>query len=84
MIELVSRFTGWYKFLQNIQVIRFLINDQAWELSGVGEGTVQNDNGILKMYYMNSLETGFGIATSTNGINGLNQFKSILYYFKYI
>ena len=46
-----------------------LINDQSWELSGVGEGTIQNENGILKMYYMNSLETGFGIATSTDGIN---------------
>lgn len=46
-----------------------LINDQAWELSGVMEGTIQNDNGILRMYYMNSSGTGFGIATSTNGIN---------------
>ena len=57
-----------------------IINDQPWELSGVGEGTIQNENGILKMYYMNSLETGFGIATSTNGINwtksNLNPFWS--------
>ena len=46
-----------------------LINDQSWEISGVAEGTILNDNGILKMYYMNSNATGFGIATSTNGIN---------------
>ena len=59
-----------------------LINDQAWELSGVMEGTIQNDNGILKMYYMNSSATGFGIATSTNGINwtksNLNPFFTTL------
>ena len=56
---------NWTKYSGN----PILINDQSWEISGVAEGTILNDNGILKMYYMNSNATGFGIATSTNGIN---------------
>ncbi|MDP2364054.1 MAG: hypothetical protein Q8M94_09825, partial [Ignavibacteria bacterium] len=40
-----------------------------WELNGVLDGSVIMDNGTLKMVYMNSNASGFGIATSTDGLN---------------
>ena len=46
-----------------------LTNDKPWELNGVLDGSVIMDNGTLKMVYMNSNASGFGMATSTNGLN---------------
>jgi predicted GH43/DUF377 family glycosyl hydrolase len=46
-----------------------LTNDKPWEVAGVWDGSVILDNGLLKMVYQNSNNTGFGIATSTDGFN---------------
>lgn len=46
-----------------------LSNTQQWEANGVLDANVINDNGILKMVYMNSTGSGFGIATSSDGLN---------------
>jgi predicted GH43/DUF377 family glycosyl hydrolase len=46
-----------------------LTNDKPWELNGILDGSVINDNGTLKMVYMNSNASGFGFATSTDGLN---------------
>jgi len=46
-----------------------LTNDKPWELNGTLDGSVVMDNGTLKMVYMNSNASGFGFATSTDGLN---------------
>lgn len=46
-----------------------LINDRPWEADGVWDGSVIQNNGQLKMVYQNSNNTGFGFATSTDGLN---------------
>ena len=46
-----------------------LSNTQQWEANGVLDANVFNDNGILRMVFMNSSASGFGIATSSDGLN---------------
>lgn len=46
-----------------------LTKDNTWENSGVLDANVILENGLLKMVYMNSSGTGFGFATSSNGMN---------------
>ena len=46
-----------------------LTNDKPWELNGILDGSVIMDNGTLKMVYMNSNASGFGFATSSDGLN---------------
>ena len=46
-----------------------LTNDRPWELNGILDGSVIMDNGTLKMVYMNSNASGFGLATSSDGLN---------------
>jgi predicted GH43/DUF377 family glycosyl hydrolase len=46
-----------------------LTNQQSWEADGVLYPNVIEENSQLKMVYMNSNGTGFGIATSTDGLN---------------
>ena len=46
-----------------------LTNDNTWENSGVLDANVILENGLLKMVYMNSSGTGFGFATSSDGMN---------------
>jgi hypothetical protein len=56
---------NWTKYSGN----PILVNDTPWELDGVLDASVINLNGTLKMAYMNSGSTGFGFATSMNGLN---------------
>lgn len=56
---------NWTKYSGN----PVLVNDKPWELDGVLDASVINLNGTLKMVYMNSGSSGFGFATSTNGLN---------------
>lgn len=46
-----------------------LIADKAWEGSGVYYANVYEENGQFEMIYMNQPGTGFGKATSPDGIN---------------
>jgi len=46
-----------------------LTHQQPWELNGVLYPNVLDQNTQLKMVYMNSNGSGFGIATSTDGYN---------------
>lgn len=46
-----------------------LSNTQQWESNGVLDASVIIENGILKMVFMNSTASGFGIATSSDGLN---------------
>ena len=46
-----------------------LTNTKLWEEEGVLDASVIEENSQLKMVYMNSNGTGFGIATSTDGFN---------------
>ncbi len=46
-----------------------LINDKPWEGSGVMCPSIYQENNIYKMVYMSAQGTGFGFATSTDGIN---------------
>ena len=46
-----------------------LSSSQSWEGNGVYYPTVVKLNGQFVMYYMNTIGTGFGKATSSNGIN---------------
>jgi predicted GH43/DUF377 family glycosyl hydrolase len=46
-----------------------LTNQQAWELNGVLYPSVISQTNGLKMVYMNSNGSGFGIATSSDGLN---------------
>ncbi|MFZ1517643.1 MAG: hypothetical protein WAU11_02650 [Ignavibacteriaceae bacterium] len=46
-----------------------LTNQQSWELNGVLYPSVIEENTQLKMVYMNSNGSGFGIATSSDGFN---------------
>jgi predicted GH43/DUF377 family glycosyl hydrolase len=50
-----------------------LTNNKPWELNGVLDGSVIMDNGTLKMVYMNSNASGFGFATSTDGLNWIKE-----------
>ena len=56
---------NWTKYPGN----PILVNDTPWELDGILDASVVNLNGSLKMVYMNSGSTGFGSATSVNGLN---------------
>lgn len=42
---------------------------ESWEGSGVFQPSIIFENGIYKMVYGNSTASGFGMATSTDGIN---------------
>jgi predicted GH43/DUF377 family glycosyl hydrolase len=42
---------------------------KPWEGTGVLHPSIINENGIFKMVYGNSTASGFGVATSTDGIN---------------
>lgn len=55
----------WTKYAGN----PIITNDKAWELTGVVDGSIINENGTLKMVYGNSGSNGFGLATSTDGFN---------------
>jgi predicted GH43/DUF377 family glycosyl hydrolase len=44
-------------------------NEQAWEMNGVLYPSIVEQNGSLKMVYMNSTASGFGLATSSDGLN---------------
>ena len=46
-----------------------LVSDAPWELNGILDASVVNINETLKMAYMNSNGTGFGFATSSDGMN---------------
>ncbi len=46
-----------------------LSHTQQWEVDGVLDANVINDNGVMKMVYMNSNGSGFGLATSSDGFN---------------
>lgn len=46
-----------------------LTNTSIWEMNGVLDANVIQDDSRLKMVYMNSNGSGFGIATSTDGFN---------------
>ena len=50
-----------------------LTNDKPWELNGVLDGSVINDNGNFKMVYMNSNASGFGFASSSDGFNWIKE-----------
>ena len=43
--------------------------DQSWEGSGVYYANVHKENGQYIMYYMNAAGSGFGRATSADGIS---------------
>lgn len=42
---------------------------QSWETSGVYQPSVIKDGEVYKMVYFNGASTGFGMATSTNGVD---------------
>ena len=46
-----------------------LINQQNWESNGVLYASVIEHNSVLKMVYGNSSGSGFGLATSSDGLN---------------
>jgi predicted GH43/DUF377 family glycosyl hydrolase len=46
-----------------------LANEEYWEANGVAHASIIEQNGSLKMAYMNSNASGFGIATSSDGLN---------------
>lgn len=46
-----------------------LTNEEYWESNGVANASVIEQNGSLKMVYMNSNASGFGLATSSDGLN---------------
>ncbi len=46
-----------------------IVNDQTWEMNGILYPSVTEQNGSLKMVFMNSTASGFGLATSSNGLN---------------
>lgn len=56
---------NWTKYSGN----PVLTTDSPWELTGVMDGSVIIENGVLKMVYGNSGSDGFGLATSTDGFN---------------
>src|SRR5690606_28344359 len=56
---------NWTKYSGN----PILVNDTPWELEGILDASVVNLNGTFKMAYMNSGSTGFGYATSVNGLD---------------
>lgn len=43
--------------------------DKPWEGDGIYYPSVIEDNGILRMVFMNQINDGFGIATSTDGVS---------------
>lgn len=53
-----------------------LVADQSWEGSGIYYATVHQENNRFVMYYMNSSGTGFGEATSSDGINWIKDNKN--------
>jgi predicted GH43/DUF377 family glycosyl hydrolase len=46
-----------------------LTSTQQWEANGVVDGNVIIENGGFKMVYGNSFSSGFGLATSSDGLN---------------
>lgn len=56
---------NWTKYEGN----PILVNDVPWESNGVLDASVLNINGTLHMVYMNSNASGFGSATSFDGLN---------------
>lgn len=46
-----------------------LTNTQQWESNGVLDANVINENSTLKMVFMNSDASGFGLASSSDGLN---------------
>jgi predicted GH43/DUF377 family glycosyl hydrolase len=56
---------NWTKYSGN----PILTYTQTWEGTGVYSASVYEKNGQYEMIYMNSLGTGFGKATSSDGIN---------------
>jgi predicted GH43/DUF377 family glycosyl hydrolase len=56
---------NWTKYPGN----PILINDKPWEMNGILEASVVISAGTLKMVYMNSGSSGFGTATSVDGLN---------------
>lgn len=56
---------SFYKFSGN----PILTNTDDWEMDGILDANVIEDNSQLKMVYMNSKGSGFGIATSSDGLN---------------
>ena len=57
---------NWSKYSGN----PILIQTESWELTGVYNPTVIEDNGTYKMIYSNAApNTAFGMATSTDGVN---------------
>lgn len=56
---------NFYKYSGN----PILTNTSNWEMNGVLDANVIQDDSQLKMVYMNSNGSGFGIATSTDGYN---------------
>lgn len=56
-----------------------LTPDQSWEASGVLDASVINENGILKMVYVNSNSSGFGFASSSDGLNWIKENSNPFY-----
>lgn len=56
-----------------------LTPDQSWEISGILDASVINENGILKMVYGNSNATGFGFASSSDGLNWIKENSNPFY-----
>lgn len=56
---------NWTKYAGN----PILVKDFPWESNGVLDASVLNINGTLHMVYMNSNASGFGYATSSDGLN---------------
>ena len=46
-----------------------LTGTQSWESTGVAYGTVAQDGNILRMAFQNGAMSGFGFATSTDGLH---------------
>jgi hypothetical protein len=45
-----------------------LTNEKYWEANGVAHASVIEQNGLFRMVYMNSTASGFGFATSSDGL----------------
>ncbi len=56
-----------------------LTPDQPWEMAGFLDASVINENGILKMVYVNSIATGFGFASSSDGLNWIKENSNPFY-----
>jgi predicted GH43/DUF377 family glycosyl hydrolase len=57
-----------------------LYSTLPWESGSVGSPTVIIEDGIFKMIYQNGIGTGFGLATSSNGINFTKQGDPVFKY----